>query len=367
MSNEATNPFDSIEEAIAAIAAGEPVIVTDDESRENEGDIIVAGSKATPEIINLMIREARGLVCVPMAAPQLQRLGIHSMVANNRESHGTNFTVSVDATEGITTGIGAYDRYKTISILSDPEATPDQLVQPGHIFPLGARPGGVLQRAGHTEAAVDLVTLAGLFPVGVICEILKEDGSSARLPDLVEFKKKHGLKLVSIADLIHYRHKREKLVTCVAKLPFESEFGQFDLHVFQSQSDHRKHIALTRGELNAEPTLVRVHSENILGDIFLSKAVTGHSSLTKALQRVAEEGHGVVLYMEQPDGGVKLVPGADGEPALAPAKMDFRDYGIGAQILSELGLRKIRLLSSTERRVVALDGYDLEIVETVPL
>lgn len=368
MPKKATNPFDPIEEAIAAITAGQPVIVTDDESRENEGDLIIAAEKATPEIINMMIRHARGLVCVPMAAPQLQRLGIQSMVAENRESHGTYFTVSVDAAEGITTGISAYDRYKTISILADPEATPDQLVQPGHVFPLQARPGGVLQRAGHTEAAVDLVSLAGLFPVGVICEILKEDGSSARLPDLLKFKKKHGLKLVSIADLIHYRHKRDKLVTRVATLPFDSEFGRFDLHVFQSQSDHRKHIALSRGKLDERPTLVRVHSENLLGDLFRGKKMTGHSALTKALKRVAQEGHGVVLYMEQPDGGLRLIPGEDGgDSQLAPAKMDFRDYGIGAQILSELGLRKIRLLSGTQRRVVALDGYDLEIVEQIPL
>ncbi len=367
MSENPAQPFDKIEDAIAAIAAGEPVIVTDDENRENEGDLILAAEKATPELINMMIRDARGLVCVPMASHQLQRLGIQRMVADNRESHKTDFTVSVDATEGITTGISAYDRYATIKILADPKATPDQLVQPGHIFPLKAKPGGVLQRAGHTEAAVDLVSLAGLFPVGVICEILKEDGSSARLPDLVAFKQKHGLRMISIADLIHYRHTRDKLVEKVATLPFESEYGTFDLHIFESQLDSRKHIALSRGELGPEPTLVRVQSENLLGDLFRAKSMQSHESLTRSLEMIAETGHGVVLYIEQANGGFSLTPGKTGLPEVSPSKMDFRDYGIGAQILSELGLRKIRLMSNTNRNVVALDGYDLEIVEQVGL
>lgn len=363
----ADNPFDPVEDAIAAIAAGELVIVTDDESRENEGDLVMAAEKVTPEAVNMMIRHARGLICVPTVAHQLQRLGIQRMVAENREAHGTDFTNSVDAAEGITTGISAYDRYETIKILADPHATSDQLVQPGHVFPLQAKPGGVLQRAGHTEAAVDLAELAGCFPAGVICEILNEDGSLARLSDLVAFRQAHGLKMVSIAELIHYRHKRDKLVEQVATMPFESEFGTFDLHVFRSLPDQRKHIALSRGKLNGEPTLVRVQSENLLGDLFRAASSNSHHSLTRSLELIAEAGHGVVLYIEQPDGGIHLKPDVNGVATVSTARMDFRDYGIGAQILSELGLRKIRLLSNTPRNVVALDGYDLEIVEQIGL
>ncbi|MEM9227040.1 MAG: 3,4-dihydroxy-2-butanone-4-phosphate synthase [Verrucomicrobiota bacterium] len=360
-------PFDPIEDAIAAIAAGELVVVTDDESRENEGDLIMAAEKVTPEAVNMMIRYARGLICVPTVVHQLQRLGIQRMVAENRESHGTDFTNSVDAAEGITTGISAYDRYETIRILADPTATPDQLVQPGHVFPLQARPGGVLQRAGHTEAAVDLAQLAGCFPAGIICEILNEDGSLARLPDLIRFKEEHGLKLINIADLIHYRHKRDKLIERVTTVPFESDYGTFDLHVFQSLPDQRQHLALSRGQLGPEPTLVRVQSENLLGDLFRAKAMKSHESLQRSLEKIAEAGHGVVLYIEQPSGGLRLTAGTNGEKEVAAAKMDFRDYGIGAQILSELGLQKIRLLSNTTRNVVALDGYDLEIVEQIGL
>jgi len=359
--------FDSIEAALADVANGAPVIVTDDKSRENEGDLVLAAAKATPETINMMIRHARGLICVPTIAPQLRRLGIQRMVAENRESHGTDFTVSVDAAEGITTGISAYDRCTTIRILADPNATSDQLVQPGHVFPLQAKPGGVLQRAGHTEAAVDLAQLAGLHPSGVICEILNEDGSLARQPDLVKFKEAHGLKMISIAQLIHYRHQRDKLVERTAQTVFESEFGDFDLHVFRNFLDDRQHIALSRGELGPEPTLVRVHSENLLGDIFRGKGMGGYDAIHHALAKIADEGRGVVLYLEQPGGGVKIEQDAD-RIAVQRRGMDFRDYGIGAQILSELGLRQIRLMSSSGKpRVVALEGYDLEIVEVVPV
>lgn len=361
--------FDTVESAIQDIAAGKMVIVTDDEARENEGDLVMAASKATPEAINQMIRHARGLICVPMLQHQLRRLGINPMSAENMESHQTDFAVSVDAAEGITTGISAYDRAETIRILGDPESEPDMLVQPGHVFPLRAKPGGVLQRAGHTEAAVDLALLAGLHPSGVICEILNEDGSLARLPDLIEFKKKHKLKLICIADLIEYRHTRDKLVEHVLTRPFESEFGTFDLHLFRSILNDRQHIALSMGKLDARPTLVRVQSENLLGDIFRSKTLGGYNSLHKAMELIAEEGHGLLLYIEQPKGGIRVIEGPD-ETAIkdvGPTKMDFRDYGIGAQILVELGLRKIRLLSSTQRKVVGLDGYDLEIVEQIEL
>lgn len=358
--------FDTIEEAVADIAAGRMVIVTDDEQRENEGDLVLAASKASPETINLMIQEAGGLICVPTLSHQLTRLGINQMVADNRESHRTDFSVSVDAAEGISTGISAYDRAQTIRILADPHGTPEMLVQPGHIFPLRARPGGVLQRAGHTEAAVDLATLAGLHPSGVICEILNKDGSMARLPELVDYKKEHGLRMISIAQLIEYRHKRDKLVEQIGLRKTTTEYGEFDLHVFRSVLDHRTHLAFTRGTLDGEPTLVRVQGENLLSDVF---GVTPRENLLHpSMKRIAEEGKGAVIYIEQSHGGLRLDPKTGRLPdhvALGEIPMDFRDYGIGAQILSELGLRKIRLLISKPRNVIALEGYDLEIVEQV--
>jgi 3,4-dihydroxy 2-butanone 4-phosphate synthase / GTP cyclohydrolase II len=365
--DETASAFDTVEDAIRDIAEGKLVIVTDDESRENEGDLVMAASKATPQAINQMILHARGLICVPMMAHQLRRLGINPMASENRESQQTDFAVSVDAAEGITTGISAHDRATTVRILADPASEADRLVQPGHIFPLRAKPGGVLQRAGHTEAAVDLAQLAGLDPSGVICEILNEDGSLARLPDLIEFKARYGLKLISIADLIEYRHTRDKLVERTLTKPFDSEFGQFDLHVYRSVLDDRQHIALSMGALDARPTLVRVQSENLLGDVFRSKELGGYHSLVSAMQQIANAGHGVILYIGQPQGGFRVVE-SQGDAKIkevGPKKMDFRDYGIGAQILADLGLKKIRLLSSTPRKVVALDGYDLEIVEQV--
>jgi 3,4-dihydroxy 2-butanone 4-phosphate synthase/GTP cyclohydrolase II len=365
---EPADAFDPVDQAIAAIARGELIIVTDDASRENEGDLVMAASRVTPEAVNTMIRHARGLICAPTTAHQLRRLGINQMVMENRESHRTDFAISVDAAEGITTGISAYDRATTLRILADENATPDQLVQPGHIFPLRAKPGGVLERAGHTEAAVDLASLAGLHPSGVICEILREDGTMARLPDLLAFKREHGLKLISIADLIEYRHRREKLVERLTTTPFECEWGTFDLHLFRSVLDGRQHIALTLGRLDEQPTLVRVHSENLLADLFKATGMGSGTPLGAALAAVAEAGHGVILYIGQPNMGLRLDRDAGrGTATVAAAKMDFRDYGIGAQILAELGLRQIRLLSSSRRRVVALDGYGLEIVDYVPL
>jgi 3,4-dihydroxy 2-butanone 4-phosphate synthase / GTP cyclohydrolase II len=369
MNKSKNTSFDSIADAIDDIAAGKMVIVTDDESRENEGDLVMAAEKVTHEAINTMIKHGRGLICVPTVGHQLQRLGINQMVADNRESHKTDFSVSVDAAEGITTGISAYDRAATIKILANPEGRPDMLVQPGHVFPLRAKPGGVLQRAGHTEAAVDLASLAGLHPSGVICEILNEDGSMARLPELIEFKKKFGMKLISISDLIHYRHQREKLIEHVTTLPFESEFGLFDLHIFIGLTDHRRHYALSMGKLGPEPTLVRVHSENLLGDVFRSSQFASFQPLMNSLKRIAKEKHGVLLYIEQPGGGILIKNAGDEfiKTNLMRANMDFRDYGVGAQILSELGLQKIKLLSTATRKVIALDGYGLEIVEQVAL
>src|SRR5688572_17421126 len=315
-------PFDSVETAIQAIAAGGLVIVTDDEGRENEGDLVMAAEKATPELINMMIRHARGLICVPMTEPQLKRLGINPMVQQNREALRTAFTVSVDAAEGITTGISAFDRAKTIQLLANPATRSDQLVQPGHIFPLCSRPGGVLERAGHTEAAVDLAALAGLKPAAVICEILNEDGTMARLDELVDFKRKHGLPLISISALIEYRHRRD-----------------------------------------GSPTLVRVHTENLLSDVFHATDLGSHRSLLASLQRVAQAGHGAIVYMEQ-TGRMQETLLAAGQP---PAGPNLRDYGTGAQILTALGLKKIRLLQHSPRRVVGLEGYGLEIVEQVPV
>ncbi|MGK0177170.1 MAG: 3,4-dihydroxy 2-butanone 4-phosphate synthase/GTP cyclohydrolase II [Lentimonas sp.] len=364
---EQTNAFDSIESAIRDITEGKMVIVTDDESRENEGDLVMAAAKVTPEAINKMALHARGLICVPMLGHQLRRLGISPMTPENRESHQTDFTVSVDAANGITTGISAYDRAETIRILANPDSQPDLLVQPGHVFPLRARPGGVLQRAGHTEAAVDLAQLAGLHPSGVICEILNEDGTLARVPDLIGYKKKHDLKMISIADLIEYRLSRDRLVEHVLTSPFESEFGTFELHIFRSILDDRQHLALTMGTLNAEPTLVRVHSENLLSDVFRSKKLNGHRALTSALEKISAAKHGVLLYIEQPQGGVRVDKTNKSTTVedVSSTKMDFRDYGIGAQILVALGLKKIRILSGTTRKVIGLDGYDLEIVEQV--
>lgn len=360
MNSTSQNPlaFDRVQDAIKEIAAGRMVIVTDDENRENEGDLIMAAEKATDETINQMILHARGLICVPMSGDQLQQLGISPMAAENRESQRTDFAVSVDAAEGISTGISAQDRAATIRILGDPEAKPEQLVQPGHVFPLRARPGGVLQRAGHTEAAVDLAQLAGLHPSGVICEILNENGTLARLPDLIEYKKKHGLKLISIADLIEYRLTRDRLVECIGTTPFDSEYGRFELHRFRSIIDDRRHIALSMGPLGEDPTLVRVQRANLMSDVFRAKEEHGYEALHQAMRLIAEKGHGVLVYIEQPRESAEK-NGAIENPS---DTMDLRDYGIGAQILVALGLQKIRLLSGTNRKVIGLDGYGLQII-----
>ena len=362
MSDNLQDAFDPVDDAIAAIAAGKIVIVTDDEDRENEGDLIFAAEKATPELVNMMIRYCSGVVCVPCAEPQLRRLGINPMVPYNRESYRTDYTVSVDAAEGITTGISAFDRAETIRLLGSSKSTPESFVQPGHVFPLRSRPGGVLERSGHTEAAVDLAELAGLFPAGVLCEVVNEDGTMARLPDLVEFKQRFDMPLISIASLIEYRHKRDKLVEKVAQRPFKSEFGEFELIVFKSRVDGRHHLAFVKGEISGEPTLVRVQSENLLEDVFRSSDRAGFKNLASSFKQLANQESGVVLYMGRPQGGLVLKEGK-----VETSGMDFRDYGIGAQILVALGLSKIRLLSSTPRKVVALEGYNLEIVEQVPL
>ncbi|MEY3958342.1 MAG: hypothetical protein RJA37_945 [Verrucomicrobiota bacterium] len=355
------DPFDTIEEALADIAAGRLVIVTDDENRENEGDLVMAASKATPETVNMMIRHARGLICVPTVEPQLRRLGIAQMVPENRESQRTAFAVSVDAAEGVTTGISAYDRARTVSILADPLARPEQLVSPGHVFPLLARPGGVLQRAGHTEAAVDLASLAGLHPSGVICEILNEDGSMARLPELTEMKAAFGLRMVSIAQLIEYRLRRERLVELVAEAPFPCEWGAFRMRAYRSLADGRQHLAFILGKPGKGPTLVRVQRENLLGDLFRGAEFGAGRSLAASFAAVARAGEGVIVHVAQPAGGLE----AD-DRGVRLGRMDERDYGIGAQILAHLGVRRLRLITNNPRKVVGLGGHGIEIVEQVP-
>ncbi len=366
MSRRLENEFDAVETAIEAIADGRVVIVTDDVDRENEGDLIFAAEKATAELVNMMIRHCSGVVCVPCAEPQLKRLGLTPMVPHNRESYRTDYTVSVDAAEGITTGISAFDRAETIRRIASRQTTPEDLIQPGHVFPLRAKPGGVLERSGHTEAAVDLAQLAGLFPAGVLCELVNPDGTMARLPQLAEFKHRFNLPLISIASLIEYRHKREKLVEQVARQPFRSAFGDFEMFIFRSKIDGRHHLAFVKGEVSGEPTLVRVQSENVLQDVFRDMQGSGFLNLRAAFEKISREGRGVVLYMEQARRGLVLKSRGD-RAAVGGSDMDFRDYGIGAQILVALGLRKIRLLYSTLRNVVALDGYNLEIVEQVAL
>jgi 3,4-dihydroxy 2-butanone 4-phosphate synthase/GTP cyclohydrolase II len=327
----------------------------------------MAASKATPETVNMMIRYCSGIVCVPTVEHQLRRLGLGPMVQQNREVQRTDFTVSVDAADGISTGISAFDRTQTIRVLADPAARPEQLVQPGHVFPLRSRPGGVLERAGHTEAAVDLATLAGLPPAGVLCELVNDDGTVQRLPQLVEFKQRFGLRMISIAALIEYRSRREHLVERVVSQPFPSEFGEFTLHVFRSTLDGRDHLALVMGVLGAEPALVRVHSENLLSDVFRAKGMASGHALHASLEAVARAGRGVVLYMQPSNPGEVLLRRLAAKPGEAPPPMSFRDYGIGAQILAALGLKKIRLLSNSSRKVIGLDGYGLEIVEQVAI
>jgi 3,4-dihydroxy 2-butanone 4-phosphate synthase / GTP cyclohydrolase II len=364
--------FDPVEDAIAEIAKGNMIIVTDDESRENEGDLIMAASKVTPEAINQMIVHGRGLICVPLLSNQLTRLGVSSMVPHNREAQRTDFTVSVDAAEGISTGISAYDRSSTIRILSNPSGSPEELVQPGHVFPLRARSGGVLERAGHTEAAVDLASLAGLHPSGVICEILKEDGSMARLPDLRKLKKKWNLKLISIASLIEYRHQRDRLIEKFSESDFPTAFGTFTLHVFRSILDGRIHYALTKGKISSRSsTLVRVQTANVMYDALgLNQGKNSKRPIDQALHAISEKGSGALLYMEprRAEAASKDISSSASElESLAVPKMDFRDYGIGAQILVDLGIKKLSLLSRDRRKVVGLEGYGLEITDYILL
>lgn len=355
--------FDPIEAIVSDLRRGRMVVVTDATNRENEGDLVMAAAKVTPERINFMARHGRGLICVPATAERLDALGVARMTSDNREAHRTEFMVSVDAREGVSTGISAHDRARTIRLLARPRPRAHDFVQPGHVFPLRARPGGVLQRAGHTEAAVDLVRLAGLPPVGVLCEIMNADGTMARLPQLQRFRRRHRLKICRIEDLIAYRHAREQHVEKVEEAVLPTPWGDFCLHVFRSRLDGRRHLALSLGRIDpSRPVLTRVHTECVAADVFQSARFGSPSSVADSLRAIREEGAGLLLYMRHEGWGATMLDSSG--KVKAP---HLREYGMGAQILALLGVRRIRLLSNHPHRLVGLGGFGLEIAEQIPL
>jgi len=376
--------FNSIPEILEDLKNGRMVIVVDDEDRENEGDLVMAASFAQPQYINFMAKFGRGLICVPMEEDRLKELDLEPMLGDPNKSgkkdpFSTAWMISTDAAKGITTGISAFDRARTIEVLIDSQAKPEDLIRPGHIFPLKARKGGVLMRAGHTEAAIDMMRLAGLYPAGVICEIMNEDGSMARLPQLLGFAKEHNLKICSITDLIEYRRRSEKLIERVTSTKLPTEGGTYQLTLYRDLVNNKVHIALVRGEFKDEPALVRVHSECLTGDVFGSLRCDCGKQLKKAMEIIDKAGKGIILYMNQEGRGIGLVDkikayvlqdqGLDTVEANEALghKPDLRDYGIGAQILVDLGIKDIRLLTNNPRKIVGLEGYGLKVIERVPL